>query len=150
MFSPPLRVHHSLSFLVAWTPLNSGSQSTPLYSTISIHGFSHLTPMSVRLLSHLRRFSFRSCAWSSLFGVSMNARDVATCPHRNSASLLVNSFLRLCHGYVLSPPWRSNKIQIPLECALIPYQFHFFLSGAISAIKSGLLKIRRHTHVEHG
>ena len=36
--------------------------------------------MLVWFISHLCRFTFCSCAWSSLFGVSMNAREVPRVP----------------------------------------------------------------------
>ena len=121
VFSPPLKVHYSLSLLVAWTPLKN-----PVSSTVSVHGFSHSILVHVRFLSRLRRFFFCLRAWSSLFSVSMNAWEVATCPHWNSTSLLVNSFLWLCRGYVLSPPWRLNGFQIPLDHGLIPVNFASF------------------------
>ena len=103
VLSPPLRVHGSLSLLVAWT-LHSESLSKSQF-TVSVHGFSHSTSMPVRFLSHLRRFSYRLRAWNSLFGVIMNAREVAMCSHQNNASLFVDSFL--------SPSWLSTDLKSP-------------------------------------
>jgi len=124
------------------------ASSLNLNSTVSVHGFSHSILMPVWFLSHLCRFSFYNYTWSSMLGVSMNAREVATHPHRNTISLLVDSFLWLCRGYILSPSWQSNRFKIPLNHGLIPCQFCFFLSGAISTIQSRLLQIQCHTHVE--
>ena len=49
VFSPPLRVHCSLSLLVAWTPLYSFFS----FLTIFVHGFNHSILMLVRFLSYL-------------------------------------------------------------------------------------------------
>ena len=101
-------------------------------------------------LSCLRRFSFCLRIGSSLFSVSMNTREVATCPHWSSASFLVDSFLPLCHVCILSPPWKSNGFRTHLECGLISRRFYFFPLSAISTVWSRLLQIQRHTHVECG
>ena len=48
--------------------------SMNLHSIVTVHGFSHSIPMPIQFLSRLRRFALCGCAWSSLFGVSMNAQ----------------------------------------------------------------------------
>lgn len=49
------------------------SQNPPTNLTVSVHGFNHSITMHVQFLSHLHRFTICNCAWSSLFGISMNA-----------------------------------------------------------------------------
>jgi len=77
MFSPPLRVHCSLSVLIAWTLLNSDSNSTLTNLTVSVHGFSHLIPMLVRFLFHLPTHLLQLRLEFPMFDVIMNAQGVA-------------------------------------------------------------------------
>ena len=49
------------------------------------------------------RFTFCSCAWSSLFGVIMNAQGVATCPPLNGANLL-RPFMSSVTSWMSSSP----------------------------------------------
>ena len=150
VFSPPLRVHCSLSLLVAWTPLNSDSKSTLTSSTVFVHGFSHSVPMPVRFLFHLRQFTFCSCAWSSLFNAIIINQGVATCPPINGASLL--------HWFVSSvTSWMSSSSTVAVK--RIPNPFRTWLNSlSIPLLSIGrnlshpiwALQIRRHTHVSRG
>ena len=132
VLSLPLRVHCSLSLLVAWTLLYSSSLN--LHSTVSLHAFSHSISMHVRFLSYIRQFAYRLCTWSSLFGVSMNAREVATCPPSEQCQAACR-FISLIMSWIRSfSTVAVNRFQIPLNPDLIPCRLCFCLSSAISAV----------------
>ena len=70
------------------------------------------------------------------------------CPHLIGASMLLQ-FVPSVMSWIRSfSTMAVNRFQIPLNRGLIPCRFCFFLSGAISAARSGLLQIQHHTHVK--
>ncbi len=104
--------------------------------------------MPIRFLFRLCWFASYSCAWHSLFSVSMSAQGVPCVPILLVPACFIGSFLQFCRGYILSPPWQSTDSKYSLNHSLFPCRFCFFLLGAISVVRSGLLQIRCHMHVE--
>lgn len=106
--------------------------------------------MLVRFLFCLYRFTFCSCAWSSLFGIIMNAQGVATCPPLNGARLLrrfissVTSWMKSFFHHGGQTDSKSLKIAA--------YSF-VDSASSIGRDLSRLIwvpQIQRHMHVLHG
>lgn len=106
--------------------------------------------MFVRFLFRLYRFTFCNCAWSSLFGVSMNVQGVATCPLLNSASLL-RRFISSITSWMKSFLHRGGQTDSK-SLQITAYSFVDSASSIGRDLSRPIwgLQIRRHTHVPRG
>ena len=93
--------------------------------------------MLVRFLFCHCRFTFYGYAWSSLFGVIMNAQGVATCPPLNGTSLL-RRFVSLIASWMRSfSTLVVKQIPNPSKTQRIPSSIPLLLSSVISVVRSG-------------